>query len=228
MKKTTVLCVLALLLGCFAGLLINVEALRGRGLTGSNPPPASPGDGAAVPISPMDPAKALFDAADNGPLLEAGDAVLEALKQEDAAALAALTDPDRGVTFTPYSTVDFHSDLTFLPEQLAQANGTQYVWGFVQGKGEPITLTLPKYLERYVFNVDYTQSPIIGVDRVLSSGNALENVSDAYPGARFLEYYFPEVDPANNGFDWCALKLVFQAREGVYKLVGIIHSEWTV
>lgn len=227
MKKTALLCVLSLLLGCTAGLLINIGTLDGLGLLGPDVPAASP---VGVTAAPMLPVERTFDAADNAPLLEAGNAVLKALKTGDIAALAGLTDPELGVTFTPYSTVDHSHDLTFLPEQLTQAGAgeTQYVWGYTQGKGDSITLTLPEYLNAYVFNANYTQAPVIGVDRVLSSGNSLENVSDAYPGARFVEYYFPELDPANDGFDWCALKLVFQERDGSYRLIGVIHSEWTV
>ena len=122
------------------------------------------------------------------------------------------------------------SDLTFLPDQFTEAgiNGTRYVWGATQGKGDPIELTLPEYLKRYVYNAEYTRAPVIGVDHVFSSGNSLENVAEAYPDARFLEYYFPGVDPSNNGFDWCALKLVFLPRDEGYRLVGIIHSEWTI
>lgn len=170
------------------------------------------------------------DPTDNTPLLEAGDAVLEALKRGDIQVLAALIDTERGVTFTPYSTVDPRSDLTFLPDQFTEAgiNGTRYVWGATQGKGDPIELTLPEYLKRYVYNAEYTRAPVIGVDHVFSSGNSLENVAEAYPDARFLEYYFPGVDPSNNGFDWCALKLVFLPRDEGYRLVGIIHSEWTI
>lgn len=227
MKKTAMLCVLALLLGCTAGLLVNIGILDGRGLLSPPAPATTP---AGVTSAPLLPVEEAFDTADNGPLLEAGDMVLEALKAGDTAALAALVDPDLGVTFTPYSTVDHGHDLTFLPDQLSQAGAseTRYVWGYTQGKGDSISLTLPEYMDRYVFNTDYTRAPVIGVDRVLSSGNSLENVSDAYPGARFVEYYFPELDPGSGGLDWCSLKLVFQARDRAYRLVGIIHGEWTI
>lgn len=226
MKKTALLCVLALLLGCAAGLMLNIGMLGGRGLLTRSAPIIT--TNGAVPMAPVIPAET--DPADNAPLLKAGSAVLAALRDGDIAALAALVSPERGVTFTPYSTVDPHSDLTFLPDQLTQASasGTKYVWGYTQGKGDPIMLTLPEYLESYAFNADYTKVPIIGVDHVLSSGNSLENVSEAYPEARFLEYYFPSADLDNNGFDWCALKLVFELYDGAYRLVGVIHSEWTI
>ena len=229
MKQSALLCILALLLGAAAGLLLNVSQFAGRGLLAPSAASISAAP-SAVLLSPQSAAAA--DPDSNAPLLEAGSTVLSALKAGDIQTLATLVDTELGVTFTPYSTVDPHSDLTFLPDQLSQAgaNGTRYVWGYTQGKGDPITMTLPEYLDAYVFNIDYTQAPIIGVDFVLSLGNSLENVQDAYPESRFLEYYFPGQDPEVGGLDWCALKLVFRDPDhtGSYRLIGIIHSEWTI
>ena len=59
-------------------------------------------------------------------------------------------------------------------------------------------------------------------------GITAENVADAYPEARFVEYHFPGIDPELEGFDWCSLKLVFQVWENDWYLVGIIHGEWTI
>ena len=228
MKRSALLCVLALLLGIAAGLLLNFSQLGGHGLLAS-PAATAPSNLALLPAQA---AGASGDPDTNAPLLEAGNTVLEALKKDDIQTLSTLVDPEHGVTFTPYSTVDHHSDLNFSADQLSEAgaSGTRYVWGYTQGKGDPITMTLPEYLDTYVFNIDYTQAPIIGVDSVLSSGNSLENVQDAYPGDRFLEYYYPGQDPEVGGLDWCALKLVFRDTDGhgSYRLVGVIHSEWTI
>ena len=220
MRKTALLALCALVLGVALGL-----SLGGGGSGGLLAGAAAP---AGERLAPS--AQPALDTADNGPLLEAGNAVLEVLRAGDVSALSALVDPELGLTFTPYSTVDPSSDLTFLPEQLDQAaiSGSAYIWGTTQGRGDPITMTLPEYLSAYVFDADYAQAPLIGVDHVLSSGNSLENVADAYPEARFLEYYFPGRSPEAGGLDWCALKLVFREAEGSYRLIGAIHSEWTI
>lgn len=96
------------------------------------------------------------------------------------------------------------------------------------GLGSLIELTPAEYFSTYVFNTDYTQAPEIGVDRILQSGNALENLTEAYPGCRFVEFHFPGLDPANAGLDWCSLKLVFSPSDSCWQLVGIIHSQWTI
>ena len=78
-----------------------------------------------------------------------------------------------------------------------------------------------------MYNEDYARAPEVGVDTVFLSGNALENVSDAYPDARFVDYAFPGLDPELEGFDWCSLKLVFEPWENEWYLVGLVHGEWT-
>lgn len=227
MKKTALLCVLSLLLGCTAGLLMNIGALDGLGLLGPDVPAASP---AGVTAAPMLPVERAFDAADNGPLLEAGNAVLKALKTGDIAALAGLTDPELGVTFTPYSTVDPNSDLTLTQQQLKapDQDGSVYTWGLTDGRGSPIKLTITDYFAQYVFDADYTQASQIGVDQIMLSGNALENVAEAYPGCRFVDFSIPGQAVSSEGLDWSSLKLVFAPGDSCWYLVGVIHGEWTI
>lgn len=221
MKKTIILCLITLLagaaLGWGAGHLPNTVLSRS----------ASPALAAAPAASEAAPA---LDQTDNGPLLERGQAVLEAMKAKDYAALAALVYPEKGVRFTPYSTVDPGSDLEFTPERLAAAgeDSRVYTWGISDGKGSPLAYTIPDYFDHFVFNADYTAAPLIGVDTVLESGNALENAADVYPEGRYVEYHFPGLAPENQGFDWCSLKLVFEAREDAWYLTGVIHSQWTI
>ena len=150
--------------------------------------------------------------------------------QSEYEALAALVHPEKGVTLTPYSTVEPSCDRNLLPAQLVllPEDDIPYVWGIEDGTGAPIELTGREYFERYVFNADYTAAPETAVDTVLMQGNALENVASAYPEGRFVEYHFPGLDEQMAGYDWCSLKLVFECYQGDWYLVGLVHSEWTV
>ena len=151
------------------------------------------------------------------------------IRDRNWTALAGVVHPDRGVTFTPYSSVS-DSDLCFTPAQVAAfgSDSKIYLWGSYDGSGAPMSLTVEEYFAQFVGNADYTRAPLLAVDRVISSGNAVENVADAYPDARFVELYYSGLDEAQEGFDWCALKLVFEPVDGTLMLVGIIHSEWTI
>lgn len=165
----------------------------------------------------------------NGALVARALEVAGYIRDRDWAALAGAVHPDSGVVFTPYSSVS-DGDLRFTPEEVAAfgSDTKTYLWGSYDGSGAPMNLTVGEYFPRFVGNADYTCAPLLGVDRVLCSGNAVENVADAYPGTHFVELYYDGMDPVNEGFDWCALKLVFEPLEERLMLVGIIHSEWTI
>lgn len=165
----------------------------------------------------------------NGDLVARTLEVAGYIRDSDWASLAGSVHPDRGVTFTPYSSVS-DVDLCFTPEEVAAfgSDTREYLWGYADGSGAPMRMTAADYFARFVNNTDYTCAPLLAVDRVISSGNAVENVAAAYPNARFVELYYSGLDEANEGFDWCALKLVFEPANGALMLVGVIHSEWTI
>lgn len=151
------------------------------------------------------------------------------LRDQDWSALAGAIHPEKGVRFTPYSSVS-DGDMVFSPEETAAfgSDTRSYMWGYSDGAGEPMTMTVRSYFKEFVFNADFTQAPLLAVNRVQVYGNALENVADAYPEGSFVEFYYDGLDPANEGFDWCALKLVFESYQGRLMLVGVIHSQWTI
>lgn len=170
-----------------------------------------------------------LDPTNNAVLLCASFEVLNALKAHDATALASTVHPDKGVTFTPYSTVEpgVNINLSSIQVKELYSDETVYTWGHVDGCGNMIEMTVPEYFDRYVYDADYFQAPQIGIDEVVINGNALENVAEAYPGCRFVDFCYPSISPAHEGMDWCSLKLVFEPGDSRWLLVGLIHSEWT-
>lgn len=229
-------CILSLAIGLLAGILLPLD------LGGQDVPPApngAPGNftappGASQPGSSSSAVSSAgtdtLDTEDNFSLLCTAGTVTRCFQRQDWSTLAAYVHPKRGVTFTPYSTVEPDSDLNFTADQiknLAQ-NQNVYTWGFEDGRGDPIQMTIMQYVQRYVFDRDYTQVPEIGVDRIMTGGNALENLTEAYPGCRFVDFSFPSADPINDGLDWSSLKLVFQPEGERWYLVGVVHGEWTI
>ena len=184
---------------------------------------AVPGDG-SQPSSPQ------FNSKDNFLLLDSACSAALAIQQQDWEALSTFVHPELGVTFTPYSTVEPEMDLNFSAKQIRklEEDSALYVWGITDGRGDPIRMTMTDYFDRYVYDADYCQAPEIGIDRIVVSGNALENVTDVYSDCRFVDFCYPSIDPAYGGADWCSLKLVFQALDGHWYLVGVVHGEWTV
>lgn len=229
-------CVLCLVIGLLVGVLLPINfqedgkpAANLNGNNGFTPPPgASQPEGSGTSSDPADPAP--LDPMENFPLLGSACLVNRLIQRQDWPSLAAYVHPERGVTFTPYSTVEPETDLTFTADQiknLAQDQNT-YTWGFEDGRGDPIQMTLAQYFERYVYDRDYTQATEIGIDRIITGGNALENLAEAYPDCRFVDFCFPSADPVNDGLDWSSLKLVFRPEAEHWYLVGIVHGEWTI
>lgn len=229
-------CILSLVIGLLVGVLLPIDLSR------SDPPPAlsntpstfTPPPGVSQPTASSSAAASTgtpeLDPEDNFPLLSSACAVNRAIQQQDWTTLAAYVHPDQGVTFTPYSTVEPGTDLTFTASQIKNLAQDQnlYTWGFEDGRGDPIQMTMAQYFQRYVYDRDYTQVPEIGVDRIMTGGNALENLTEVYEGCRFVDFSFPSADPVNDGLDWTSLKLVFRLKENHWYLVAVVHGEWTI
>ncbi|MBR1845812.1 MAG: hypothetical protein IJ792_04350 [Oscillospiraceae bacterium] len=148
-----------------------------------------------------------------------------AFRDGDYATLAYYVHPAEGVTFTPNTTVDRSADQTFTVEQIANAANTSetYIWGTATDSAVPISLTFADYRSAYVWDEDYLAQARISVDSTRVAGNALENLTDAYPDCRYVEFYCPGEDPQT---DWSALRLVYRQQDGVWYLVGVVHSAW--
>ena len=161
-------------------------------------------------------------------LLTLADEVLELLNNEDFGALETYLHPQLGLTFTPYSTVG-EEDRRILPEELSEAASSDAlcVWGSYDGSGEDISLSFEDYWNRFVWNTDYANADTVSLNKFAVSGNAIENVREAYPDCLFIEYAINSTLGYDDGTDWSTLKLVFVRYEKQWYLTGLIHGEWT-
>lgn len=152
-----------------------------------------------------------------------------ALKRGDYEALSELVHPDYGVMFSPYATVNLNTNLRFTPEEVADFsdNTQKLTWGLSADGSMPISLTVAGYMEKYVFDRDYTKCPVIGLNYTVRTGNARENVTESFPGAQFADLCYPGT-AENEYSDWTILRLVFEEYKGELKLTAVIHSESTL
>ncbi len=184
-------------------------------------------------ISPLDVTPANTDLSETLPnevLVEAAYEIVSYLKENDYVSLSKAVHPDYGCVFSPYSCINLSTNKCFLASQIAgfAEDDTKYVWGLYDGIGTPIELTPDDYFKRFVFNADYDKAPIIGVNHIVKTGNSLETVSEVFPNAQYVEFHFPEIDPRNEGMDWCTLRLVFEKYGDSLRLTAIVHSQWTI
>lgn len=180
---------------------------------------------AAPPQGPGNPTTA-----STASLVQTGMTVVQLLANADMTALSAHVHPTSGVRFTPYPYVSTATDVVLSSAQVATAISVpvQNNWGAEDGTGDPLLMDYATYHARYVYDEDYANPEVIGIDAVVGFGNTIDNLSSAYPNARFLDFHFNGIDPQYDGMDWRSLRLVFELDNGDWKLVGIVHGEWTI
>jgi uncharacterized coiled-coil protein SlyX len=164
-------------------------------------------------------------------LLNEAFTVLGHLANEDGAALSNHAHPTKGVRFSPYFNVNTNTDIVFYPGNTIGpnmfTNTTVYVWGEFDGTGESIGGEYAYYHSRFVYDEDYLNPEIIGINQIVGTGNMNNNIEDVYPNESYVEFHFTGFDPQYMGMDWRSLVLVFEEDNGTYYLVGIVHGEWT-
>jgi len=158
------------------------------------------------------------------------DKLIHAISVKDSETISDLAHPVKGVRFTPYTYVSLDTDLVFKKDDLKNFFESQkvYTWGSFDGTGDDISLTPGTYYEKFVYPADYKNAEQIGYNKVLSSGNMLENQFDVYENPIVVEYYFSGFNPEYEGLDWRSVRLVFEKYEDAWFLVGIINNQWTV
>lgn len=151
--------------------------------------------------------------------------VARLIRDRDYAALSDWVSPQDGLYIIPYSTVDFETNLRFTQDDLKGFGGskTLYIWGVHPGTGKPIEMTAQDFFSSFLGARDFSAPEIIGYNKVVRTGNAVENVSEAFPDAYFVDLFFSSSDSQIP--DWASLKLVFRTDEaGGERLIAIIHS----
>lgn len=219
--KKTVLSLLCLFLGLvigFGGYLIYDLATEDEAPVASSNFPTSGG---------------VYSVSDgNRGLIASSYNALSYLKAGDFISLADMVHPKYGVYFSPYSNINLSSTQWFSDAEISRLGkqSDSLVWGVYDGSGEPISMTVSEYFERFVYDRDYSSAPVVTVNRISRSGNALETVLDVFPEAQFVDFYFPpSID--SDGYedlDWSVLRLVYESHDDMMYLVAIIHSEYTV
>ena len=135
-----------------------------------------------------------------------------------------------GVRFSPYGYIDTANTKRLTPEDFLESINKKWTltWGSYDGTGDPIKLSVPAYLKKFVYNADYVNAEAVGYDAVMKQGNSRNNIKELYPNHHFIDYHFSGFDQKYKGMDWTSLRLVFEKADGQYFLVAIVHDQWTV
>jgi len=165
----------------------------------------------------------------NADLTSLAYTVLMYVRDNDFQALSRIVHPEYGVTFSPYATINPATDRRYTADEIAalEADTDTYVWGVYNGSGEPIVMTVNEYFTEFIPAASYINAPIIGINQIVRSGNALENITDVFPNVKFVDFHIPGGEPVEE-FDWSSLRLGFEEYNGELRLIAIVFSKWTV
>ena len=216
MMKKPMTPVLLILAGIVAGILISSAVYTKTGLSvfgefRDNPAPSSK--------------------LENPELTDLAYTILKNIRDGDYEALSHVTHPEFGIVFSPCATITLPTNKCFQSEQIAAfAEDTKlYVWGLYKD-GRPIELTAAGYFANFVYDKDYYNAPIIGVNHIVRSGNALENITEIFRDVQFVDFHFPGSEPGpgvDEEHGWSSLRLGFEEYDGRLFLTVILRSHWT-
>jgi hypothetical protein len=182
---------------------------------------------AGIHIS-FDPAGSEIRLMNENDLLTRANLVLHCLKYRDFAQLAPIVHKEKGATFSPYANILPSSVRLSSARMSALTLADQFKWGAWDGSGEDIELNVGGYFDKFVFDKDFIQAPMIGINTAVQTGNTISNIDTAFPGARFVEFHIPGTNPDLQGIDWVSLRLLFEQAGGEWMLVAIVHDQWTI
>ena len=154
--------------------------------------------------------------------------ILEYIKDDDFASLSYVVHPEYGVVFSPSATINLTTDRHFSASQIVKfdSDTSAYVWGVYNGRGEPIELTPAEYFAEFVPAADFLDAKIIGINQIVRSGNALENITEVFPNVQFIDFHLSGGELMEE-FGWSSLRLGFEEYDGYYKLMLIAYSTWS-
>lgn len=163
-------------------------------------------------------------------LISLSNDILNLIKNKDFTHLSAFINPDSGMRFSPYGIVDTVKNQKLLPHQFINLLQSKKIikWGFFEGTGEPIDLSLSNYFKRFVYDVDFINAEKKSVNKIIGSDSSLSNISTIYPGCNFVQFYFSGFNKKYEGMDWKSLVLVFREKNKKLYLVGVVHDEWKI
>ncbi|MEO8637420.1 MAG: hypothetical protein ABI430_00775 [Candidatus Taylorbacteria bacterium] len=162
-------------------------------------------------------------------VMDSAKEVLVAFKNKDYQKLENLTSSD-GLSWNEVPNLDLTKNDILTSEISNIPNNPQkYLFGYTDGKGDPIYLTISEYLSIWIYNHDYASAPEVGVNKILDGGsNSVNTILQDSGNRTVVAYHFKGFDPKFGGMDWTTLYLVFDLQNGEYKLRGIAKNNWTI
>lgn len=153
--------------------------------------------------------------------------VLLAIKSLDMLKLSDFVHPRRGVRFSTFAWVDYDDKrLSKWQVRNLATRDQRSVWFTADEAGTPMRMTARDYFRKYLYEHDYLKASRVSYNTQHKRTNTIPNVLDFYPRAIVVEYYEPNPDPNERG--WDTLWLVFEQMGREWYLVGVVKDSPTI
>lgn len=133
------------------------------------------------------------------------------------------------ILFSPYAYIDSTAQQLRI-EELMNPSDKKWFWGYADGTGDSINLSIPSYLQKFVFDIDFSNENVDAnhySDQPKAYGNSLQNAQEVFPKAQFVQFY-KEGTKEYSGMDWKSVILVIEKQDQKPILRAIIHDQWTI
>lgn len=157
--------------------------------------------------------------------------IVHNIEKQNITALASAIHPIQGVQFSPYSHFSDKTDVTLYTTKLLKEwhDTTPKVWGYYDGSGEKIVLNTKEYFSQFVSDRNYSNAPIILVNKLAKKSNTRSNIEIFFSNSTFVDFYYPGNDPKFGGMDWSSLRIILiPNQKGGWWLRGLAHGRWTI
>jgi hypothetical protein len=165
---------------------------------------------------------------DTALLIKLSEKILRYIKAKNYKSLSPFIHPQHGIRFSPYAFIDIAKDRVLSGDQLLKlAKENKTIDWHSSWEKEAKLLTVDQYFRRFVYDADFLNAELKSLNEYHSQGTDLNNIDEIYPGCNVVEFFFSGFDAKYAGLDFRALRLVYEAKNNIPYLRGIVHDEWT-
>ena len=162
--------------------------------------------------------------------VETATLINTALSNQQYGLITPYIHPKKGVRFSMYAYVNPKKDKVFSQadfKKYLKQSRVKFTWGEKDGAENLYIETLPNYLNHWIVRQHEFQYAKPYINTFKGHGNSLNNLTEHYPNADFVEFYYQGTAHWDY-MDWRVLRLVFETYEDRFYLVAIITDEWTI
>ncbi|MCB9246886.1 MAG: hypothetical protein H6606_10725 [Flavobacteriales bacterium] len=164
---------------------------------------------------------------DTTAILQMAQRVLKALQEGNYQEVSRYVDADSGLRFAPYAFVSDDNVVLTKPFLADPDTTLVQTWGVMDGSGDSIQMNLKAYHKRFVCDRNFLEKGEVRFNSQRAYGNSLNNLKQFCPDCLPVSYFHPGTE-RYGGMDWKELKIVFRPIRGKWKLVALVHDEWTI